>query len=267
MVPKIIHYCWFGGNPLPLTAQKCIDSWKKYCPDYEIRVWNEDNFPLSSCNYAEEAYRNKKWAFVTDYVRFDVLYHYGGVYFDTDVELIRGIDDLIQEGPFMAMEGQNECMVATGLGMAADKNNPFIAKILDYYHHSHFEEENGYLSTRNTVVEIVTNLLKKEGFRNENRIQDVAGFTIYPPDWFCPLDYSTGVLTITDHTYSIHHYDASWKTGKEKKWQDYKIRFAQKHGSQAANRFFRNPLVRVIGSLYRNGVKGSLQIVGSILRK
>ena len=267
MVPKIIHYCWFGGAPMPPSVQNCIDSWKKYCPDYELRLWDEKSFPLSSCSYVQEDYRNRKWAFVTDYVRFDVLYRYGGVYFDTDVELIRGIDDLVAKGPFMAMEGESECMVATGLGMASDKGNPLLKEILDYYHNAHFEEENGYLSTRNTVVEIVSNLLKKKGFRNENRIQEIAGFTIYPPSWFCPYDYSTGKLTITEDTRSIHHYDASWKTGKEKKWHDFRVRFANRHGYEAANRFFANPVVRGVGSLYRNGLKRSIQIVKASTRK
>ena len=107
MIPKIIHYCWFGGNPLPELAIKCIESWKKYLPDYEIKEWNESNFDINCCAYVREAYEAKKWAFVSDYARFWILYQHGGLYFDTDVELIKSIDDLIVKGAFMGCEPWN----------------------------------------------------------------------------------------------------------------------------------------------------------------
>ena len=121
MIPKVIHYCWFGGNPLPESAKKCIDSWKKYCPDYEIVEWNENNFDISKNQYCREAYEAGKWAFVSDFARFDIIYKYGGVYFDTDVEVIKPIDSLIEQGAFMGVERNKPINVAPGLGIAASK--------------------------------------------------------------------------------------------------------------------------------------------------
>ena len=113
MIPKIIHYCWFGGKPFPSAVQKCIDSWKKYLPDYEIREWNETNYDLDKCKFAKEAYDQKKWAFVTDFVRLDVVYQYGGIYFDTDVEVIKSFDDLLNNKAFLGFD--DDCMFNTGL--------------------------------------------------------------------------------------------------------------------------------------------------------
>ena len=123
MIQKVIHYCWFGGKPIDKLGEKCIASWKKYCPDYEIKRWDESNYNLEACDYVKEAYQAKKWAFVSDYVRFDILYHYGGLYFDTDVELIKPIDDIVSKGPFMGCEShQKKSTVAPGLGLAIIDN-------------------------------------------------------------------------------------------------------------------------------------------------
>lgn len=232
MIPKVIHYCWFGRNTLPELAQKCIMSWKKYCPDYEIKEWNEDNYDLNCCEYIMEAYKAHKWAFVSDYVRFDVLYRYGGIYFDTDVELIKPIDDIIDKGPFMGCEPicnkkkyrkiirsrkhLDLGLVAPGLGMAADSGMNIYKEILDYYNQMHFMDAGGKINGI-TVVEHITNILEKYGFKLENKIQNIAGIYIYPCDYFCPIDYNTGKLYITNNTHSIHHYVASWKSETSKK--------------------------------------------------
>ena len=142
MIPKVIHYCWFGGKELPEYAQKCINSWKKYCPDYEIRQWNENNFDINVSQYVKEAYSCKKWAFVSDYARFWILYHYGGVYFDTDVELIKPINEIIDNGPFMGYEAycnihflnpRKEHLINPGLGIASEKKSLLYKEILDYF--------------------------------------------------------------------------------------------------------------------------------------
>ena len=140
MIPKIIHYCWFGGNPLSELAQKCISSWKKYFPEYEIKEWNESNFNLQCCDYVKEAYEAKKWAFVSDYARFWILYHEGGLYFDTDVEVIKPIDDIINNGAFMGCErtGNYGLGVNPGLGIGADPGISLYKEILDDYEKSHF---------------------------------------------------------------------------------------------------------------------------------
>jgi hypothetical protein len=215
-IPKIIHYCWFGRNPLPELALKCIESWKKYLPDYEIKVWNEDNFDVNIIPYTAEAYKAKKYAFVSDYARFWILYKYGGLYFDTDVEVIKPMDDIIARGPFMGCEneagkGATTLGVAPGLGLGVNPGLGLYKDILDYYGTVSFLHENGSYN-QTTVVEHVTGILCKHGLKDVNEIQECGGIFIYPKEYFCPLDYETGQLNITPNTYTIHHYMASWLT-------------------------------------------------------
>lgn len=212
MIPKTIHYCWFGGNPLPDDALKCIDSWKKYCPEYEIKEWNESNFDFSDCQYAREAYDAKKWAFVSDYARFKILYEHGGLYFDTDVEVIRPLDDLVAAGPFMGFE--SETSVAPGLGLAANPGLGLYKTMIDKYKSLHFLMPDGTYNLK-TVVAYTTDELVKAGLQKRPGIQTVAGITLYPPDFFCPKDLHTDILRITENTYSIHHYKASWHSEVE----------------------------------------------------
>lgn len=214
IIPKKIHYCWFGGNPLPELAQKCIASWEKYCPDYEIVEWNESNFDINCCDYVREAYEAKKWAFVSDYARFKILYEQGGIYFDTDVEVIRSFDDILQNGNFMGCENEVSA-VNPGLGLAVAPGLGLIKELLDDYHKSSFINADGSLNLT-TIVERTTKFLQLYGLENKNEIQTVAGITIYPVDYFCPQDYVSGKLTITGNTRSIHHYSASWHSEKEK---------------------------------------------------
>ena len=210
IIPKVIHYCWFGGNPLPDLAKKCIESWRKYLPDYEIKEWNESNYNVHKIPYIHEAYDAKKYAFVSDYARFDILYHEGGLYFDTDVEVIRNMDDIINKGAFMGCE--RECInssVNPGLGLGVAPGLGLYAEILDGYLTRHFLKEDGSLDQM-TIVTYTTRLLCKYGLKNSNEIQLVAGIYIYPKEYFCPKNPDSGVMTITDKTCSIHHYDYSW---------------------------------------------------------
>jgi hypothetical protein len=211
MAPKIIHYCWFGGKPLPKNAQKCIHSWEKNLPDYEIKRWDESNFNVNIIPYVKEAYSVGKYAFVSDYARFWILYHYGGVYFDTDVEVLKPIDDIVQKGNFMGVEQQDEntITVAPGLGLAVEKKNILLKELMEIYHTSHFVLEDGTLCMKN-IVEITTELLRGKGLKNTTDIQQCCGFTIYPKDYFCPIDYDTRKLKITANTRTIHHYAESW---------------------------------------------------------
>lgn len=208
MIPKKIHYCWFGGNPLPEMAQKCIASWKKYCPDYEIVQWNEHNFDVEGIPYIKEAHDAKKWAFVSDYARFKILYEQGGVYLDTDVELLRSLDDLLEQGGFMASETKN-CDVATGLGIAAPKGLPLYREILDDYEQSRFLQEDGSYDMT-TVVKRITRILDRHGLEHVDKLQRIAGIVIYPKEYFCPLDYHTRKIHRTRNTYAIHYYADSW---------------------------------------------------------
>lgn len=213
MIPKIIHYCWFGRNPLPELAQKCIASWKKYLPDYEIKEWNEDNFDVNIIPYTAEAYEQKKYAFVSDYARFWILYKYGGIYFDTDVEVIRPIDDIIARGNFMGCEtdatGGNTASVAPGLGLGVNPGLNLIKKMLEYYEGKHFVLES-VMRNQITVVHIATQVLFDNGMKNVAGIQQVDGVWIYPPEYFCPINVITGRIHVEKNTRTIHHYAGTW---------------------------------------------------------
>lgn len=219
MIPRKIHYCWFGGNEMPELGRKCIESWKKYCPDYEIVLWNEDNYDLDACPYVREAYEAKKWAFVSDYARFDILYKHGGVYFDTDVELLKPIDEIIEKGAFMgcevdAFEGKG-LKVAPGLGIAAEAGDNIYRTILEGYHTRHFTLDDGSYDLL-TVVDYTTNILRQYGLKDCEGMQNIAGINIYPKEYFNPFDTTTGKISTTPNTYSIHHYAASWTSTRNK---------------------------------------------------
>lgn len=223
MVNKVIHYCWFGEKPLSEIAIRCIESWKKYCPDYEIKRWDESNFDLECCSYVKEAYKEKKWAFVSDYARFKILYEYGGVYFDTDVELISSIEDILRNGAFMGLEkNKGEYYVNPGLGIASIPGLQIYKDILSNYEQSNFIVEDRIDFT--TVVDRVTEILQKHGLQKKNEKQLIAGITIYPSDYFCPLDYETGKLKKTEVTRSIHWYDSSWLDERMKKRHEVSVK-------------------------------------------
>ena len=211
MIPKTIHFCWFGGKPLPKSAEKCIKSWQKHLPAYSIKRWDESNFDVNSIPYTQEAYKAGKYAFVSDYARFWILYHHGGVYFDTDVEVLKPIDDIVEAGNFLGVEQQDSThiTVAPGLGLGAEKNNPLFKDLMEIYQSSHFLCSNATVKVQN-IVEITTDYLMAKGLRNTHSIQQCCGFTIYPKDYFCPIDYKTRELKITDKTRTIHHYAESW---------------------------------------------------------
>lgn len=212
-IPKTIHYCWFGGKDLPDSVIKCIDSWKRYCPDYEIKQWDETNFDIHKYDYTEEAYSKGKYAFVSDVARLDIIAREGGIYLDTDVEIIKNIDKLLSYRAFMAMESENR--VSTGLGMGACKNHPFIIENLNEYKNRHFLLKNGKIDTT-TCVTITSNLINKEYGRLTNNTVNMANLTIFSTEVFNPFDFIKNKLNITDHTLAIHHYDATWKDGKDK---------------------------------------------------
>ncbi len=227
MIPKIIHYCWFGHNPLPPLAIKCIESWKKFLPDYEIKEWNEDNFDVNIIPYSKEAYKAKKYAFVSDYARFWILYKYGGLYFDTDVEVIKPLDDIVAKGPFMGCENEvkdDRAMalaiapglgVNPGLGLGVNPGHGLYKKILGLYVSLRFVDENGNQNLK-TVVDYTTELLCKHGLENKSGIQYVAGIYVYPVDYFCPISVDDGKLRITSNTRTIHHYAQSWQSPARK---------------------------------------------------
>lgn len=212
MIPKKIHYCWFGGKELPKLAQKCINSWKKYCPDYEIVRWDENTFDINSNIYVKEAYEAKKYAFVTDYVRLFALYTQGGVYMDTDVEVIKNINEFLDNKSFSGFE--TETAIPTGI-MASEANLSIFKQFLDYYKDRHFIKENGDLDITTNVITI-TKIMKENGLKLNNTLQTVNDFTLYPKEYFCPINYSTKKPDITENTYTIHWFSGSWVPMKEK---------------------------------------------------
>ncbi len=222
MIPKVIHYCWFGHNPLPSLAEQCIASWRKFLPDYEIREWNEDNFDVNIVQYTREAYAEKKYAFVSDYARFWILYNYGGLYFDTDVEIIKPLYEVIERGAFMGCEQDyvptengsfvrgSGLAVNPGLGIGAEPGMSIYKEILDKYANLRFLHADGSPNMK-TVVAYTTELLTEKGLSMEPGVRCVDGVYIYPMEYFGPKDYVTNHVEITENTLTIHHYNASWR--------------------------------------------------------
>lgn len=223
MIPKTIHYCWFGRAPLPELAQRCIASWRRYLPGYEIREWNEDNFDVNAIPYTAEAYAQGKYAFVSDYARFWILYKHGGIYFDTDVEVIRPMDDIIARGNFMGCETdcQNKAAPVQGAGgVTAQTVNPglglgvvpglgLVKKMLNSYEGRHFEYHPD-IKTQETIVHITTKILLENGMRPQKGITRTEDLWIYPAEYFCPINIITNRLHITPNTRTIHHYAGTW---------------------------------------------------------
>ena len=217
MIPSTIHYCWFGHNPKPELAEKCIESWKKHCPTYEIIEWNEDNVDLSCCPvYVKEAYAREKWAFVTDYIRLKVVYENGGIYLDTDVELLRPLDDLLTHSAFMGCEGTE--YVNTGLGFGAEKGCIILRNNMAVYERMNPIDETGSFVS-SPCPHYTTKILKELGisFPIKNIVVTDMGLTIYTNEYFNPYDWKMDKLKLTGNTYSIHHYGGSWMSGKQKK--------------------------------------------------
>lgn len=207
MIPKIIHYCWFGKGEMPPLAQKCILSWNKYLGDYKLILWDENSFDIDSVQYVREAYKSKKYAFVTDYVRLHALYHYGGIYMDTDVEVLKPLDQFLCYPAFSGFE--DEKSIPTGI-MASEKGGEWVKTQLDYYKNKSFIKLDGSLDLT-TNVATITNLMVAEGFILNNKTQNFKDIiTIFPKDYFCPKSYSTGELELTSNTHTIHHFAGSW---------------------------------------------------------
>lgn len=203
MIPKKIHYCWFGRGEKPKLARRCIASWKKFCPDYEIIEWNEDNFDINTNAYTQMCYAQKRYAFLTDYLRLLIIQEHGGVYFDTDVEVVKPLDDLLDSGAFFGFE--TDRYVNTGEGFGAEAGHPVLGQMLEEY-------EPLLDGTHGTVgcPHLNTDALVKFGLKQNGKLQNLGDVTVYPADYFNPYDDPTGILTKTENTYAIHWYGKSW---------------------------------------------------------
>jgi len=212
MIPRIIHFCWFGQGILPKKNKKCIDSWKKYCADYEFIEWNENNFDTKQNLYVEQAYFAKKYAFVADYVRLYALCFTGGIYMDTDVELLKPLDDYLSNQAFSGFEQPNA--IPTGI-MACEKGFPLFLEFLNYYDDKKFIKDDGsYDNTTN--VKIITEIMCRYGLKLNGKHQIIKGFAIYPKEIFCPFDNGTGLLKRTVDTVTIHWFAKSWCSRNER---------------------------------------------------
>ena len=211
-IPKVIHYCWFGGNPLSDSAVKCIESWKKFLPDYQLIEWNENNFNIEKLEYTKEAYVAEKYAFVSDVARIEALYQHGGIYMDTDVEVLKTFTPLLDARCILGMEEKE--YVATSF-MAFEKEHPLVKQFLNLYESISFFDKNGQIITGTNVAKL-TNLLIEKGFVQENYYQELEeGIKIYPKEFFSPYDYINCHYNITENSYCVHHFAVSWMSKKE----------------------------------------------------
>lgn len=214
MIPKKIHYCWFGGKEKPEDVKKYIASWEKYCPDYEIKEWNESNFDIHENDYCREAYEAKKWAFVTDYVRLKALYEEGGFYMDTDVEVVKSLDPLRVYDAVSGYESQTHIQTGT---MGACRDNEWIGMLLHDYDHRHFLRKDGTCDTTTNVIVITDLTVKKYGLHlHGQKLLFGHNMVLLPFDYLCAKDSLTGKITRTPNTLTIHHFKGSWLTDKDR---------------------------------------------------
>lgn len=206
-IQKVIHYCWFGGKEKPDIVKKCIRSWEKKLLNYEIKEWNEDNFDLNCNEYVKEAYRSKKFAFVSDYVRVYALFHFGGIYLDTDVEVFKSFDDLLHHDSFWGFE-QEDFIATSTIGAA--KGNQLIKIFLDSYQKKSFIRDDGNFDDL-TNVAIITEILRNRGLERNGEYQELEGLGVfYPQTYFSPYDYINCRKFITKETYTMHYFYKSW---------------------------------------------------------
>lgn len=214
MIPKIIHYCWFGGAEFPDIVKNCIESWKKYLPEYEVKFWNESTFPLDRYPFAKEALENKKYAFVSDVCRLAVLHEFGGIYLDTDVEVLGSLDQFLHHNAFSGFE-DNNC-VPTGI-MASEKGGNWAKDMLAYYEGKHFIDESGRMDMTTNVI-IITEMMKDKNLQFNNTFQEIENYiTFYPSDYFCPKSHIDGKIRITSNSITIHHFAGSWLSESKRK--------------------------------------------------
>lgn len=206
MIPKIIHYCWFGRKPIPNTVKCYIDSWRNYLPDFQIVEWSEDNFDVNASLFSQQAYNLKKFAFVSDFARIWILHRFGGLYLDTDVEILKPFDEFMLNDFFMGYESETQLGTSV-IGSVA--NHPLLGEILKYYENVNFIDCDSHLNaTPNTVI--ISNLFRNLGYDMNNKLFKSNGIAFYPMEYFSPLILSTNRLNLTVNTYSIHHYTGTW---------------------------------------------------------
>lgn len=212
-IPKVIHYCWFGGTEIPQHLQNYMRTWKEKCPDYEIRRWDESNYDIEKNTYMKEAYQCKKWGFVSDYARLDLIYRYGGIYLDTDVEVLRSFDDLLNDRSFFAISYEGS--IGTGAGFGAEKGNELIKKLRDEYDGRHFIDKNGNMDLK-PCQHYQNPVLREYGFTTRNVYQNIDGNVLYPSEVFAPDSTHNGFTNYTEKTHARHWGNLSWRSEEER---------------------------------------------------
>lgn len=243
-IPKKIHYCWFGNSEKPESVLKCINSWKKHCQDFDIIEWNESNYDIKANKYIEDAYSEKKWAFVSDFVRLDVVYKYGGIYLDTDIEVIKSLDELLNNYEYFGIEAQN-LNIASGLGFGAERHTTNIKELRDMYLDLSFYNEDGSLNLKPCPLYITDYFIKK-GFVRKDETQVVHNCKIYKSVVLSPINYLTGEFKCTSETLSIHKYDASWLDDSDKKIHSIEVKVRMK---------IKGKVGVILGKIYRKGYR------------
>ena len=208
MIPKIIHYCWFGNGTKSELIQRCMETWKKVLPEYEVKEWNESNFDIDCIPYVKEAYKERRWAFVSDYVRLYALYHDGGIYMDTDVEVLKPIDRFLSLAAFSGYQDAEQCL--TGI-MGSEKGGAWVKDLMDDYIGRSFYRPNGEIN-ETTNVEYTTYLMRKrKGMKIDGKLEEIPGYVVFfPVEYFCPKLCVSGVVNLTENSYTIHHFAGSW---------------------------------------------------------
>lgn len=253
MIPRIIHFCWFGGNEKPKDVISYIETWKNNCKNFEFIEWNENNFDINSNTYVKEAYSAKKWAFITDYVRLWAIYNFGGVYMDTDVEVLKPLDDFLLNPAFSGFESNNT--IPTGI-MAGEKGNKWFQLQLSYYYDKHFIMEDGTYDLTTNVATITSITKKNYDIYLNNSYQDIGDIVFYPSEYFCPKNNTNGVLRITDNSYTIHHFNGSWATKNHKKFANTRRFLCRVFGIKLGKVLLIIPFI--VWQIKDNGLKGFL---------
>lgn len=243
MIPKVIHYCWLSGDEYPELVQKCISSWKEKLPDYEIKLWNTDNFDINICRYTREAFQAKKYAFVSDYVRLYALYHEGGIYLDSDIEVVRKFDDLLNDKAFTGFE--NSHAIAAWI-FGSEKGNPLFKEFLEYYDDRPFILANGaYDFTPNPVP--ITKTCRQHGLELNGKEQKLDYISVYPPDFFAPYNRARERLDVTENTYCIHHHSWGWIPKEKKNMAHRRREIIKKYGKCAGYLYYGINVLRIEG--------------------
>lgn len=254
-IPKIIHYCWLSNEEFPELVQKCINSWKEKLPDYEIKCWNTSNFDVNMCQYTKEAFQAKKYAFVSDYVRLYALYSDGGIYLDSDIEVLKSFDSLLNNQAFTGFEKKSQ--IAAWI-FGSEKGNSIFKDFLDYYTDRPFALQNGdYDLTPNPIP--ITKICAEHGLALDGTMQELDCITVYPQDYFCPYNRATEELNITDNTYTIHYFNGAWIDDDKKKIIAGRKRVVKKYGKLAGYVYYGMGVIKCDG--FRQLVKEFVQLI------